>query len=142
MRRRPRILFAVILATVAAVFFADSLFAADNTPSLECTFLPDSQAQTGKNLSSFKITFHQSGFGTTSVSARFGVREAKSFMQSNVLYVLETGEDHMGIVTMIYLEPEQEVLAIRSMIGMINVPGAPRVPFTISNKGSCLTRSE
>jgi hypothetical protein len=133
---------AVILATVAAVFLANPIFAADSPPSLQCTFLPDSQAQAGKNLSSFKITFRQSGFGTTSVFDRFGVKEAKSFMQNNVLYVLEAGENHMGVVTMIYLEPEQDVLAIRSMIGMIDVPGTSRAPFMVSNKGSCLTRSE
>jgi hypothetical protein len=136
-----QILKLILAASLTLCFDVWSLAASDN-PILECTFLSDAQSQPDKKQTAFKITYTQRGFGTISVSDRFGVREAKSFMQNNVLYVLEGGQDHAGTATMIYLEPDQEVLAIRSMIGMIEVPGASRTPFMASNKGSCITRSK
>ncbi|MDR3524119.1 MAG: hypothetical protein P4L66_08435 [Acetobacteraceae bacterium] len=135
-----QILTSVFLASLAMLSPVCG-FAATDSPTIECTFLPDSQSPTENRKNTFKITFKQTQFGMMSVSDKFGDRDARSFIQNNVLYVIEYNQKKLGTTTMIYLEPNQEILAIRSMIGTIDLPGAEHTLILASNKGRCDTSS-
>ena len=131
--RTPRPSHTAVFA-MALLFLSTGVAGAD-TLSMKCSF----NAVDGKLPFDILYVMNNAVYGKMTVIGVFGTREATSFLNDDILFVLESAPD-TAATSMIYLKPNEEIVALRSSVAVMpraEIPADRSNILTLALRGTC-----